>query len=64
MARTVRGRMMIFTMALLLGVSVCLRVSSTIRAVDFLQIFGCGMLFGVGLMGLITTLRERRGSTA
>jgi hypothetical protein len=54
---------MTFTMALVLGLTVCLRVVPTIRAVDFLQIFASGALFGVGLLGLIQTLRARSQAT-
>jgi len=64
MERSARGRTMTFAMALVLGLTVCLRVAATIRAVDFLQIFASGALFGVGLLGLIQTLRGRGRSTA
>ena len=64
MERSVRGRTMTFAMALVLGITVCLRVAATIRAVDFLQIFASGALFGVGLTGLIQTLRTRNRSTS
>ena len=49
---------------MVLGLTVCLRVAATIRAVDFLQIFACGALFGVGLLGMMQTLRGRNRTTS
>ena len=64
MGRSARGRTMTFAMAMVLGLTVCLRVAATIRAVDFLQIFASGALFGVGLLGLMQALRGRSRTTS
>ena len=64
MKRSARGRMMTFAMAMVLGLTVCLRVAATIRTVDFVRIFASGALFGVGLLGLIQALRSRGQTTS
>ena len=64
MERSARGRTMPFAMALVLGLATSLRLAGSMRAVDFLQVFASGALFGVGLVGLIQMLRSRGKSTS
>ena len=59
MERTPRRRFaMIFVVPLIISLASASRLGRDIRTVEFLQIFASGMLFGVGVMGLVQVLRK------
>jgi hypothetical protein len=61
MERTPR-RIAITTGLLLFTLAASLNRIGHMRAVDFVGVFGCGMLFGVSLFSLIQLLRNKTPS--
>jgi hypothetical protein len=59
-----RGPAVWYVIPLIVAFAAASRVGHNVRAVDFLQIFGAGMLVGVSLMGLIQTARKNRNPAA
>jgi hypothetical protein len=52
-----RRRIAVFVVPLVVGLVMARQAASHLRSVDFLLVFACGAIFGVGLMGLFQTLR-------
>jgi hypothetical protein len=55
-----RRQAAIFVVPMIVGLVAAQRAALHVRAVDFLLVFASGVVFGVGLMGLIQMLRARR----
>jgi hypothetical protein len=55
-----RRRPVFSIVPLLFGLLVAQRAAANVRAVDFVTIFAGGVLLGVGLVGLVSGLREKR----
>jgi hypothetical protein len=51
-------RSAVFAIPLLIGLVTAQRAAPHVRTVDFLLLFAAGVLFGVGLMGVIQVLRS------
>ena len=54
-----RAAVVIFIIPMIVLLSMVTRIGDQVRTVDFLQIFGGGMILGVCLMGLIQQLRSK-----
>lgn len=59
-----RRRAAIFVAPMIVGIVTAQRAASHVRLVDFLLLFASGVMFGVGLMGLIRFLRIPRPTSA
>ena len=55
-----RRRPAVFAVPMLVGLIAAQRAVPHVRAVDFLLLFASGVVFGVGLMGLIQHIRASR----
>jgi hypothetical protein len=56
------GRAAIFLPPLIIAFVAAQRAAANMRTVDFLTVFGAGMVCGVSLMRLIPLLRSSRGA--
>ena len=54
-----RRRAAAFVIPLLFGIMTAARAADRVRAVDLLALFGGGMLFGIGVAGLVRFFRTR-----
>jgi putative effector of murein hydrolase LrgA (UPF0299 family) len=52
-----RRRMAVFIVPLVVGLVTSRNAAAHLRTVDFLLVFSCGALFGIGLMGIIHAMR-------
>jgi hypothetical protein len=59
-----RGPAVIFLIPLIVAFAASSRAGHNMRTVDFLTVFGAGMLVGVSLMGLIQTARKSKSPAA
>jgi hypothetical protein len=55
-----RRQAVVFVVPMIVGLVAAQRAAPHVRTVDFLLLFASGVVFGVGLMGLIQMLRARR----
>ena len=55
-----RRHVAVFVVPIIVGLITAQRAAPHVRTVDFLLLFASGVVFGVGLMGLIQMLRARR----
>ena len=58
-----RRRLAVFAVPMVIGPVTAQRAAPHVRAVDFLLLFGSGVIFGVSLMGLIQVWRARDSSS-
>ncbi len=54
-----RRRAAAFVVPLLFGVLTAARAAGRVRGVDFVALFGAGVLFGIGVTGLVRFFRVR-----
>ena len=54
-----KRRPAVFAAPMLVGLIAAQRAAAHVRTVDFILLFAGGVVFGVGLMGLIQLLRRR-----
>ena len=59
MAKPERRRAAAFVVPLLFGILAAARVAERVRAVDFMALFGAGIIFGIGIAGLVRFFRAR-----
>ena len=50
----------VFVVSMIIGLAAAQRAASNMRSVDFVLLFASGLVFGVGLMGLVQALRAQR----
>jgi hypothetical protein len=62
MDRPSRRRLAVFAVPMIIGLVTAQRAAPHVRAVDFLLLFASGVIFGVGLMGLIQVWKARGSS--
>jgi hypothetical protein len=55
-----RRRVAVLVVPMIVGLVTAQRAAPHVRTVDFLLLFASGVVFGVGLMGLMQMLRARR----
>jgi hypothetical protein len=60
MDASARRRPVFYIVPVLLGLLVAQRAAANVRTVDFVTIFAGGILLGVGLIGLVRGVREKR----
>ena len=60
MDASARRRPVFYIVPVLVGLLVAQRAGANVRTVDFVTIFAGGVLLGVGLLGLLRGLREKR----
>jgi len=58
-----RLRTAVFVVPLILAVIMVQRVAEGVRTVDFVQIFACGMIVGISLVGIIRMLKSKGKAT-
>ena len=59
-----RRRFAIFVVPMIIGLITAQRAAPHVRAVDFLALFAGGVVFGVGLMGLVQMLKTRNSTSS
>jgi hypothetical protein len=50
----------VFVVPMIVGLVAAQRAAPHVRTVDFLLLFASGVVFGVGLVGLVQALRQSR----
>lgn len=59
MDRSDRRRAAAFVIPLLLSILAAARAAPRVRSIDFVALFGAGMIFGIGVAGLVRFIRAR-----
>ena len=59
-----RGSMAVLVIPLMVVFAAVSRVGDKVRTVDFLRIFGAGMLFGVALTWLLRSIFDKKKTEA
>lgn len=62
MARSMPQRAAVYLPAMVICILVASQLGSRLRSLEFFGVFAAGMGFGIGLFGLIPTLRDRPGT--